>query len=47
MSEYKPNLTINVNEPKLVKFLFNETIGVTTKFGQRYRYTFEEYNRFR
>ena len=39
MSEYKPNLTINVNEPKLVKFLFNEPIGVTTKFGQRYRYT--------
>jgi|15BtaG_2_1085339.scaffolds.fasta_scaffold00062_41 hypothetical protein len=39
MSEYKPNLKIEVGEPKLVKFLFNDAIPVTTKFGQRYRYT--------
>lgn len=39
MSDYKPNLKIEVNEPKLVKFLFDDAIPVTTKFGQRYRYT--------
>ena len=39
MSEYKPNLKVEIGEPKLVKFLFNDPIPVTTKFGQRYRYT--------
>lgn len=41
MSEYKPNLTFSINEPKLVKFLFNEPLTVNTKFGQRYRYAVE------
>jgi len=39
MSEYKPNLKIELGESKLVKFLFNDPMPVTTKFGQRYRYT--------